>query len=160
MALLLETNMPEWMTNEALEARIRPLIPDADIRYAPNYGNLDDVIMLTCVRLPADLAKQLPNLQLVQKLGAGVETMVHAPELAPDVKVARLKPDVQAQEIAEYCVAYVLRFHRNMPFHEEQQAEKIWVARAPNLTSETTVGIVGLGYIGSRTADQLQGSLR
>ena len=152
MALLLETNMPEWMTNETLVARLRPLLPDADIRYAPNLGNLEDITMLACVRLPAGLAKTLPNLQVVQKLGAGVETMVNDPDLPSHVKVTRLKPDIQAQEIAEYCVAYVLRQHRNMPFHESKQAEKKWEAIPPNLTPETTVGVVGLGYIGGRTA--------
>ena len=152
MTLLIETNIPEWMTNEQLEAELRPFLPHADIRYAPNLGNRADIVMLACVRLPKGLAKTLPNLQLVQKLGAGVEAIVGDPDLPAHVPVARLKPDAPAQEIAEYCVAYVLREQRNMPFHEQNEASQQWKPLAPRKTPETTVGVLGLGHIGGRTA--------
>lgn len=152
MTLLIETNIPEWMTNEQLEAELRPFLPNVDIRYAPDLGNREEIVMLACVRLPKGLAKTLPNLQLVQKLGAGVEAIVGDPDLPEHVQVARLKPDAPAQEIAEYCVAYVLRHQRNMPFHEQHEANAIWTPRAPRKTPETTVGVLGLGHIGGRTA--------
>ena len=98
------------------------------------------------------MAKKLPNLKVVQKLGAGVESIINDPDLPADVAVTRLKPDVQAWEIAEYCLAYVLRQQRNMPFHEGNQQKKEWAAVAPKMTSETTIGVLGLGLIGGRTA--------
>ncbi len=152
MTLLIETNIPEWMTNEQLKEELQPMMPDVEIRHAPQFGNRDGIVMLACVRLPSGLAKTLPNLQLVQKLGAGVEAIVGDPDLPAHVQVTRLKPDAPAQEIAEYCVAYALREQRNMPFHEPNEANKIWAPRAPRKTPETTVGVLGLGHIGGRTA--------
>ncbi len=152
MALLIDIRMPEWMTDESLRDVLQPLIPDADIRCGNNLGDPTDIIMLACVKLTSGLARQLPNLQLVQKLGAGVEGIVGDPELPPHVKVARLKPDAPAQEIAEFCLAYVLREQRNMAFHAENQANKIWEKRGPHETPKTTVGVLGLGHIGGRTA--------
>ena len=89
MTLLIETNIPEWMTNEALLSQLQPLMPDVEIRHAPNEGDRSDILMLACVKLPPGLARTLPNLQLVQKLGAGVEAIVGDPELPPHVKVTR-----------------------------------------------------------------------
>ncbi|MEM7342845.1 MAG: glyoxylate/hydroxypyruvate reductase A [Chloroflexota bacterium] len=152
MTLLIETNIPEWMTNEALKAELQPLLPDVEIRHAPDLGDRSEIIMLACVRLPAGLARTLPNLQLVQKIGAGVEAIVGDPDLPAQVQVTRLKPDAPAQEIAEYCVAYVLREQRNMRFHEENQVAQLWKPVGPRRTPETTVGVLGLGHIGARTA--------
>ncbi len=145
MTLLIETNIPEWMTNEQLKEKLQPLMPDIEVRHAPELGNRADIVMLACVRLPAGLARTLPNLQLVQKLGAGVEAIVGDPDLPPHVQVTRLKPDAPAQEIAEYCLAQVLWEQRNMHFHETNQTQQLWRPIGPKKTAETIVGVLGLG---------------
>lgn len=152
MALLIEIGQPDWMSNGELRDQLLPLMPDADIRCAPAFGDPSEIIMLACSRLPHDLPRRLPNLQLIQKLGAGVETIVGNPDLDPAVRVARLKPDAQAQEIAEYCVAYVLCTQRNMALHDRRQRSRLWDPVAPRETPATTVGILGLGHIGARIA--------
>lgn len=151
-ALLIETNIPEWMTNAALKEKLQPLLPNVDIRYAPDFGDRADIVMLACVRLPPGLVATLPNLKLVQKLGAGVETIVDDPDLPEHVSVTRLKPEDPAREIAEYCLAYVLQAQRNIPFHAANQLVPAWVPKAPRKTKETTIGVLGLGHIGGYTA--------
>lgn len=108
--------------------------------------------MVALNRLTMDLLRNLPGLRLIQKLGAGVETIVSHPELRDDVRIARLKPDAPAQEIAEYCLAYVLREQRHMRLYEQYQTVRKWGAKAPVQAPRTTVGVLGLGHIGSRTA--------
>lgn len=152
MALLIDIRQPEWMSDEALRDLLRPLLPGIDIRCALEVGDPADVTMLACVRLQAGEAAAFPNLRLVQKLGAGVETIVADPGLAPHVRVARLRPDVAAQEIAEYCLAYVLREQRHMRFFEESQKTRAWSQREPRQPALTGVGVLGLGHIGARTA--------
>ena len=93
MALLIETNYPDWMTNEALAARLSPLLPNVDICYGDALGNRDEIVMVACSKLPQGLVRTLPNLRLVQKLGAGVEAIVNDPDLPDHVQVARLKPE-------------------------------------------------------------------
>jgi glyoxylate/hydroxypyruvate reductase A len=157
MALLIEIGQPEWMANGELCDQLRPLLPGADIRCGPELGDPADIAMLVCSRLLPDLPTRLPNLRLVQKLGAGVETIVASPNLGPEVRVARLKPDAPAQEIAEYCLAYVLREQRNMAFHADRQRAHAWDVLAPRETPATTVGVLGLGHIGGRVATALAG---
>ncbi len=152
MALLIDVGLPEWMTDEALRADVLALMPDADVRVHAQIANPDDIVMLATSQLRPELPQQLPNLKLVQKLGAGVDTIVANPNLPDHVRISRLKPDAPAFEIAEFCVAYVLREQRNMRFHDANQSKGLWDPIAPKRSHETTVGVLGLGHIGGRTA--------
>jgi glyoxylate/hydroxypyruvate reductase A len=99
-----------------------------------------------------DAWPHLPNLKLVQKLGAGVEGILGDPRLPDHVRVARLAPDIQAVEIAEYCLAVVLAFQRNLPLHHRNALTKQWRPVAPRKTRATTIAVLGLGHIGRRVA--------
>ena len=157
MAILIDIQDTDWMTNEALRDILAPMLPGVSIRCWPELGDVSEIKMLALNRLTADVLETLPNLRLVQKLGAGVETIVGHPGLRGDIKVTRLRPDASAREIAEYCVAYVLREQRHLHFHEQNQAKQQWTARAPERAPVTTVGVLGLGHIGSRTARAFAG---
>ncbi|UWQ29543.1 glyoxylate/hydroxypyruvate reductase A [Leisingera sp. M523] len=152
MALLISIGHDGWYTEEQLADELRSVAPGADIRPVSDPGNLEDITMLAVSALKGDLAAQLPNLQLVQKLGAGVDSIVAHPSVAPQVRVTRLKPQEPAYEIADYCLAYVLRGQRNMATHAASQSRSAWEPRAPGRPAETTVGVLGLGHIGGMTA--------
>ena len=59
---------------------------------------------------------------------------------------------VAAREIAEYSLLYVLREHRHARQYAENQTAGRWKAYAPKLTTDVTVGVLGLGHIGGRIA--------
>lgn len=153
MALLIDIRLPTWMREEDLRDELKPLLPDVPIYCSLDEAALDDVLMVAAVKLFPGVAASLPNLQLVQKLGAGVDAIVADPDLKPDVRVTRLKPDGPAREIAEFCLAYVLRDQRNMLFHAANAANGQWVEKPPRETPKTTIGVLGLGHIGGRTAE-------
>lgn len=113
---------------------------------------LPDVVMLATTVLPAKTVSFLPNLALVQKLGAGVEKIVNDPDLSDHVQVARLTPRVQAIEIAEYFLAYVLRNQRDMAHYEASAKKHLWSPLPPRESVMTTIGVLGLGHIGGHTA--------
>lgn len=154
MALLIDIRLQAWMTDEDLRDRLAPALPGVAIHCGPPASSaaLADVVMLATSELRPGLAAQLPNLQLVQKLGAGVETMMRDPDLPPAVRVARLKTEEAASEIAEYCLAYVLRDQRNMRAHARDAAQGIWRPIAPRSAPETQIAVLGLGHIGGRVA--------
>lgn len=152
MAILIDIQDTEWMSNEELRTVLEPMLPGVSIRCWPELGDASEIEMVALNRLTMDLLQKLPGLRLVQKLGAGVETIVGHPDLRDDVRVVRLKPDAPAQEIAEYCLAYVLREQRHMRLYDRHQAGRKWAAKAPAQAPLTTVGVLGLGHIGRRTA--------
>jgi glyoxylate/hydroxypyruvate reductase A len=152
MALLVNIGHDGWYSDSELAAELRNLAPGADIRTLAAPGDLADVTMLAVSGLASDLPAQLPNLALVQKLGAGVETIVAHPALAPHVQVTRLKPLEPAREIAQYCLAYVLQGQRNILAHAANQARASWEPLEPKQNHKTRVGVLGMGHIGGETA--------
>ena len=157
MALLLDIRQDNWMREVDLRDELAPHLPGVPIYCSLDEAVADKVVMLAGIKLYPGVAAGLANLQLVQKLGAGVDAIVADPDLKPEVRVTRLKPDAPAREIAEFCLAYVLREQRNMLFHEANAALGKWVEREPRETLKTTVGVLGLGHIGGRTAMMFAG---
>lgn len=152
MALLVNIGHDGWYRDRELAAELRNLAPGADIRTLEEPGDLAKITMLAVSGLADDLPPQLPNLALVQKLGAGVETIVAHPALAPHVQVTRLKPLEPAREIAQYCLAYVLQGQRNILAHAANQARASWETLEPKQNHKTRVGVLGMGHIGGETA--------
>ncbi|WP_164659716.1 glyoxylate/hydroxypyruvate reductase A [Tropicibacter sp. Alg240-R139] len=156
MALLIDIGISGWMTEQELADQVRAAMPEADVRLSTDVGNPEDITMMAVVSLNGDRPTEFPNLQLVQKLGAGVETIVKHPGLPDHVRVTRLKPDAPAREIAEWFLAYILRAQRNMDKHDSDQAISTWSPVEPRYTPDTVVGVLGLGHIGSRSACMLR----
>jgi len=156
MALLVDTGLTNWKSDAEIAAELRHLSPDADIRTPETLGDPSQITMIALVSLKDDHLRTLPNLKLVQKLGAGVETIIGNPNLPTQVRVARLKPDAPAQGIAEWFLAYILRAQRQMAFYIEAQQRAEWLPKEPRFTPDTTVGVLGLGHIGARTARMLR----
>jgi glyoxylate/hydroxypyruvate reductase len=148
MSIAIVIQMEGWESPEWVRDQLTPILPGVDIRCWPDVGSVDEVEMIVADRLPADLAVQFPNLKAIQKLGAGVDTMVSAPGVGPDVRIARLKAATVTREISEYCLLYVLREHRLARVYADQQKREEWAVYAPPPTIETTVAVLGLGHIG------------
>ena len=94
----------------------------------------------------------LPNLRLVQKLGAGVDGIVRDPDLPDHVRVCRLKPDGPAVEIAEYFLTHVLSHLQNLSRYQQQAGRSEWRQHPPRQSRGTTVAVLGLGHIGATVA--------
>ncbi len=156
MGLLIETGLSDWISDSDIAREIRQLHPGMDVRTRDTIGDASDITMIAVVGLKDDQHQQLPNLKLVQKLGAGVETIVGHPNLPDHIRVARLKPDAPAQGIAEWFVTYILHQQRHVSFHEASQRNAEWLPKAPVYTPEKTVGVLGLGHIGARSALMLR----
>ncbi len=165
MAILIAIMMKDWERPEWVRDQISPALPGVDIHCYPEidpgsnpeFEQADDIEVLICDKVPEGLVGQLPNLKFIQKLGAGVETMVREPDLGSDVRISRLKPISAAREITEYCLLYVLREHRHARQYAANQTIKRWKAYAPTLTTQVTVGVLGLGHIGGRIARTFAG---
>lgn len=152
MALLIDIRQPSWMQENTLRDVLSPMLPGVPILCGLEDGDLSLVTMAAVSRLHPGMVERLPNLQLVQKLGAGVETIMRERGLAPHVRVARISSEMPAHEVAEYCLTYALGFQRNMLTHDGAMRAGRWEKIAPRKTRETTAAILGLGHIGQRAA--------
>ena len=152
MALLIDIKQPVWMKDGDLRDELLRIIPQADIRCGDDPGNLDEIEMLAVSNYYRGEALRYPNLKLIQKTGAGVESVM-ADDLLPDsIQVARLSSATPGQEIAEYSLACVLQEQRHLRLYREYQSRSLWQAQVPRRASKTSVAVLGLGRIGALCA--------
>lgn len=154
MALLIDIRQPGWMEDEELRDDLIKFYPAADIRCSAAPGNLDEIEMLAVSNYNTGDALRYPNLKLIQKIGAGVESILADKSLPDSIQVARLVTDTPAHEIAEYCLVAVLQEQRHFRQYSKNQAEWCWQPTAPRKSDETIVAVLGLGVIGSITAQK------
>jgi glyoxylate/hydroxypyruvate reductase A len=117
----------------------------------------DEVDYVLTFRPPHGYLKTLPNLKVVFSLGAGVDGILADPEYPTHVPLVRFVDHTLSREMAQYCVMHVLIHYRMQRFFDRAQAERTWrQALLPKRAEDTRVGILGLGEIGTLTADRLR----
>jgi glyoxylate/hydroxypyruvate reductase len=97
----------------------------------------------------------LPALVWLQSLWAGVERVVAA--LPPDgPPVVRLVDPEMSRRMAEAVLAWTYYLQRDMPAYRHQQQQRVWTQRAYRAPRDVSVGIVGLGTLGTQAALRLR----
>jgi phosphoglycerate dehydrogenase-like enzyme len=136
---------------EALRARAPDLHVITDIEGASD----PDVTALFAFKLPAGIAPRLPNLRLAASVGAGADGILSAPDLPTHVKVTRAIEPGLGFSMAQFVSLQILRHFRSLPAMEHQHAAGEWKRLVVPDASQVTVGVMGLGSIGSVVADAL-----
>jgi glyoxylate/hydroxypyruvate reductase len=96
----------------------------------------------------------LPNLRAIFSLGAGVDHVFLDPSL-PEVPVVRIVAGDLTMRMTEYVVWQVLDHVRQGPAYRDQQRHRIWRELSQPAAVDITVGIMGLGVLGSDAAQKL-----
>ena len=104
---------------------------------------------------PANTFERLPNLKLVQSLWMGVEQLLADPSLPRGVPLARLLDPGMIAAMTETVLAHALDWHRLHFRYRAQQRERTWHQLPQVLAGERTIGILGLGELGSVVAQAL-----
>ncbi|WP_434055551.1 MAG: glyoxylate/hydroxypyruvate reductase A [Roseibium sp.] len=103
---------------------------------------------------PAKVAA-LPSLVWVQSLWAGVERLMsELPEDGP--LIVRLADPQMAETMSEAVLAWTLYLHRDMPRYMHQQRQGVWQEHFLKTPAERTVGVLGLGNLGTASAQRLR----
>jgi len=98
----------------------------------------------------------LPNLEAIFSLGAGVDHLMSYPDL-PDVPIVRVAQDDLTYRMSEYMVLHCLMYLRDQRRFDEDQKIKRWKPdRAPPIAGNVRVGIMGFGVLGQDSARKLK----
>src|SRR3954468_4582775 len=103
---------------------------------------------------PGELAA-FPNLRVIFNLGAGVDALM-ADSSLPKVPLVRVAVGDLTGRMTEYVVLHVLMHHRQEPYLRASQREKRWAPKFQWPASAVSVGILGLGTLGSDAAGALR----
>ncbi len=137
---------------EVLRDRRSPL----DVMYAEDDAAMlevaPDVEIVVTSRLPDDLLEAAPELEWVQALSAGTDFYDY-PVLEERGVMLTSVSGVHAKPIGQQVLAYLLFFERRFDRAVAQQARREWDPYFARELGDRTIGIVGVGAIGSQVAE-------
>lgn len=107
-------------------------------------------------RLPPRALTRLPHLRWLQAAGAGVDHLIGRDDLPESVTLSRSLGRFGVQA-AEYVVGYLLHHLLAVDAYRRDQESARWQPRLRPLLADLTVGVLGLGSLGSTIAERLAG---
>jgi phosphoglycerate dehydrogenase-like enzyme len=123
---------------------------------SPALAEARGLIVRTYTRVDAALLGLMPSLRVVGRAGVGLENIDQAACRERGIRVVHT-PDANSSAVAEYVIALIFDAIRPRLFLKESVTARRWgelrkELRAPRQLCEMTVGILGLGRVGSRVA--------
>src|SRR5580692_5642699 len=155
LALLIHGGTENW-SPQRWKRRFDDVCGDRRVALLPDAGFDPAEAQYAAVWKPApgELAA-FPNLRVIFNLGAGVDALM-ADSSLPKVPLVRVAVGDLTGRMTEYVVLHVLMHHRQEPYLRASQREKRWQPRAQRPAGEISVGIMGLGTLGSSAAAALR----
>lgn len=137
-------------------AELKKSMPNIDLRLFPDCGKLEDIEIALAWKPPLGALQNFPNLKLVISLGAGIDHILKDPNLPKNISIVRLISPSQTLQMAEYVNLAVLFFQRRLLDYQQLQRAQQWEYLPISNAKSFTVGIMGLGAIGSTVAKRLK----
>ena len=104
---------------------------------------------------PPGTLEKLRRPKLIQSLWMGVERLVGDPAYPRGVPLARLVDPGMVAAMSETVLAHVLDWHRHHYRYRAQQRAFVWQGHEQHLAGDRTVGLLGLGELGTDAARKL-----
>jgi D-3-phosphoglycerate dehydrogenase len=131
------------------------LEPDELLKIIPEY---DGLVIRSATKVTAELIESAPNLKVIGRAGIGLDNVDVATASKHGIIVMNA-PDGNATTAAEHAIAMMVSLSRNIPQATSSMKEGKWEKKkfmGRELTGKT-LGIVGIGRIGSIVAERAQG---
>ena len=138
-----------------------PILPSVDERLSEAQlldlvGDVDGVIAGDDQFTEQVLMKASPKLRVISKWGTGIDAFDQ--EACKRLGIAiRNTPDAFTDPVADSVLGYILSFARKLPWMDQQVKQGVW-DKIPGVSlAESTLGIIGLGNIGTAVALRARG---
>lgn len=133
----------------------REQFPDAELRQIGALGALEDIEVALCWYPPPGLLARMPNLRMVQAVGAGIDHITRDAQL-PAVPVCRIVDHGMASGMAAYVAWAVVNRQRAMQAYVDSARRGEWREQPVTAACHYRVGIAGLGELGTACARALR----
>ncbi len=158
-----------WNADDAMLAPLRAEFPELEIVAQPYLGKFGHHVpggsdelsaaelavwaragAAIALDVPPGIGELAPGLGWIQAIGAGIDHL--AGSGLPDACVVTNAAGVAAAPIAEFAIGRLLAVWKRFGEIDEQQRVHAWKAQFGKLVEGQTLGIIGLGAIGSAVA--------
>ncbi len=121
-----------------------------------DHKKFNDVKYAIIWNLPDKTLSKLKNLKVIFSMGAGVDHILKLKNYNKKIPIIRIKDPKMGERIANYSLAQILNYQLNFKIFQNSQNKKYWSGeRTPIDNQNLTVGILGLGFLGSYIAKKL-----
>ena len=121
-----------------------------------DYKKFNDVKYAIIWNLPDETLAKLKNLKIIFSMGAGVDHILKLKNYNRKIPIIRIKDPKMGERIANYSLAQILNYQLNFKIFQNSQTKKYWSGeRTPIDNENLTIGILGLGFLGSHIAKKL-----
>lgn len=131
------------------------LDPNLDIEIWPGISNSEQVQFAVAWRHPANLFEKFPNLKVISSLGAGVDHLLSDDTIPETIQFTRIVASSLSGQMADYVLTAVLNIIRKTDHYISQQRKGVWKPLESLKKSDISIGVMGLGEIGTEVADKL-----
>lgn len=158
-----------WNADDAMLAPLRAEFPDLEIVAQPYVGQFGQHVpgeslepsaaelavwaragAAMALDVPKGIGELAPGLGWVQAIGAGIDHLTHSG--LPDGCVITNAAGVAAAPIAEFAIGRLLAVWKRFGEIDEAQRAHEWKAKFGRSVEGLTLGIIGLGAIGTAVA--------
>ena len=141
--------------------------PDGSSGASPGTGNTIGISSPTaqadyavCWKPPTAFFDGQRNIKAVFNIAAGVDFILAHPAMQQgylrEVPIMRLGDAGMAAQMEEYVLAAALRWQRELNTYATQQRAGVWHMLPPKKREDVTVGVLGLGVLGTHVAQAMQ----
>lgn len=121
----------------------------------PDIVHPEEVQLAVTWDHPHEIWSRFPKLQAVLSLGAGADHLLKDPTIPKSVKLGRVVTPTLKQQMTEFVLMHVYWIQRRMPQLWMQQKIMHWKPLPPIEKGHLPVGILGMGQLGTATANLL-----
>lgn len=129
--------------------------PGLNIYVYPEDHDREEVEFALVWNHPRGLFKNYPNLKVVASMGAGVDHITSDEAFPENVTVTRVKDPMLSADMGNFILALLLNQQRNLDVYQHNEQEEKWEQLPYRRNNEMTVGIMGLGELGTVAAKTL-----
>ena len=142
-------NSNEWKRKLKKKFRNKNIISIYD------KSKFDKVDIAIIWNLPKQILKKLPNLKIIFSLGAGVDHILKLDDYN-GTPIVRIKDPLMGELMYYYVLSQILNFQVGFNEYKIAQKNKVWRKQIlPPFNKNLTIGLLGLGYLGSIVAKSL-----
>lgn len=126
--------------------------PKIDIQVYPDVKNKDKITFALVWSKNSIDFSEYKNLKSISSMGAGVEHIFENKTIPKSVYVTKIVDEKLVSSMWEYLLCVVLNVYTKHYKYIVHQQNSIWQQFNQNSKSECTIGILGLGQLGSNIA--------
>ena len=115
----------------------------------------DEITMAVIWKHPTGTLANYPNLKCIASAGAGVDYIFEDNTRPKNVPITRIVDPFLAGDMSEHVLSVLLAYLKNLNIYKLDQVAHVWEPKSYLRIKDVTVGILGLGELGSLTASDL-----